>query len=233
MKILCVSDTTRSLAFSSNVAEIFRDTDLILSCGDMPVESHDYLSTMLRSDVYYVYGNHNLETFQQEMDRDGHKLEPLENSYNRKFFGFLLDGKCVRDKKTGLLIAGLGGSMRYNDGLSQYTEAQMRRRMRRLIPALLWNKHRYGRYLDILVTHAPPRGIGDDVDLCHMGFECFLKFMDRYKPKYLVHGHVHLDDRNAQRVTQYKDTEVINIFGCYRIDDDSLGDRKRRDDNGR
>ena len=233
MKILCVSDTTSSLAFSSNVAEIFRDTDLILSCGDMPVESHDYLSTMLRSDVYYVYGNHNLETFQQEMDRDGQQLGTIENEYNRKFYGFLLDGRCIRDKRTGLLIAGLGGSMRYNEGLSQYTEAQMRRRMRRLIPTLLWNKRRYGRYLDILVTHAPPLGIGDDVDVCHKGFECFLRFMDRYKPKYLVHGHVHLDDRNAQRETQYKDTKVINIFGCYQIDDDNLGDTKRRKENGR
>ena len=233
MRILCVSDTTSSLAFSSNVAEIFGDTDLILSCGDMPVESHDYLSTMLRSDVYYVYGNHNLETFQQEMDRDGHQLGTMENDYNKKFYGFLLDGKCVRDRRTGLIIAGLGGSMRYNEGMSQYTEAQMRRRMRRLIPALLWNKRRYGRYVDILVTHAPPLGIGDDVDLCHKGFECFLRFMDRYKPKYLVHGHVHLDDHNAQRVTQYKDTKVINIFGCYRIDDDNLGDRTRRSGNGR
>ena len=233
MKILCVSDTTSSLAFSSNVAEIFRDTDLILSCGDMPVESHDYLSTMLRSDVYYVYGNHNLETFQQEMDRDGQQLGTIENEYNRKFYGFLLDGRCIRDKRTGLLIAGLGGSMRYNEGLSQYTEAQMRRRMRRLIPTLLWNKRRYGRYVDILVTHAPPLGIGDDVDVCHKGFECFLRFMDRYKPKYLVHGHVHLDDRNAQRETQYKDTKVINIFGCYQIDDDNLGDTKRRKENGR
>ena len=233
MKILCVSDTTSSLAFSSNVAEIFRDTDLILSCGDMPVESHDYLSTMLRSAVYYIYGNHNLETFQQEMDRDGQQLGTIENEYNRKFYGFLLDGRCIRDKRTGLLIAGLGGSMRYNEGLSQYTEAQMRRRMRRLIPTLLWNKRRYGRYVDILVTHAPPLGIGDDVDVCHKGFECFLRFMDRYKPKYLVHGHVHLDDRNAQRETQYKDTKVINIFGCYQIDDDNLGDTKRRKENGR
>ena len=233
MKILCVSDTTSSLAFSSQVRDIFRDTDLVLSCGDLPVESHDYLSTMLRTDVYYVYGNHNLETFQQEMDRDGQQIGKLEPEYSRKFYGFLLDGKCIRDKKTGLLIAGLGGSMRYNEGMSQYTEAQMRRRIRRLIPTLLWNKRRYGRYLDILITHAPPLGIGDDVDLCHKGFECFLRFMDRYKPRYLVHGHVHLDDRNAHRETQYKDTKVINIFGCYRIDDDDLKGDTRRKENGR
>ena len=65
MKILCVSDTTRSLAFSSNVSEIYKGTDVILSCGDMQVQNYDYLSTMLRRDVYYVFGNHNLETFKQ------------------------------------------------------------------------------------------------------------------------------------------------------------------------
>lgn len=233
MKILCVSDTTDSLAFSPQVGEIFKGTDLILSCGDMPIESHDYLSTMLKRDVYYVYGNHNLNTFRDDMDKDRINYRQIENDYNKQFYGYLLDGRCIRDKKTGLLIAGLGGSMRYNLGESQYTEAQMRRRMHRLIPYLLWNKIRYGRYVDILVTHAPPLGIGDGEDLCHKGFECFLTFMDRYRPGYLVHGHVHLDDHNEKRVTQYKGTKVVNIFGCYQIDDENLGSGTRRKDNGR
>ena len=90
MKILCVSDTTSSLAFSSQVRDIFKDTDLILSCGDMPVESHDYLSTMLKSDVYYVYGNHNLETFQQEMDRDGQLFLPELPPVSTKLLSFAM-----------------------------------------------------------------------------------------------------------------------------------------------
>ena len=229
MKILCVSDTTRSLAFASNVAEIYKGTRLVLSCGDMPMESHDWLSTMLHKDVYYVFGNHNLETFRQNMDNDHVRSTRFENSYDRKFYGFLVDGKCVRDKNTGLIIAGLGGSMRYNNGDSQYTEAQMRRRIRRMALTLMYNKKRYGRYLDILITHAPPFGIGDGQDLCHRGFRCFLDFMDRYQPKYLLHGHVHLDDRNAERITRYGNTTVINIFGSYMLDDDGLGDN----DNGR
>ena len=229
MKILCVSDTTRSLAFASNVAEIYKGTRLVLSCGDMPMESHDWLSTMLHKDVYYVFGNHNLETFRQNMDNDHVRSTRFENSYDRKFYGFLIDGKCVRDRNTGLIIAGLGGSMRYNNGDSQYTEAQMRRRIRRMALTLMYNKKRYGRYLDILITHAPPFGIGDGQDLCHRGFRCFLDFMDRYQPKYLLHGHVHLDDRNAERITRYGNTTVINIFGSYMLDDDGLGDN----DNGR
>jgi Icc-related predicted phosphoesterase len=224
MKILCVSDTTESLAFSSGVAEIYKGTALILSCGDMPVESHDYLSTMLRKDVYYVYGNHNLTTFRADMDKDEKFASRFNRDYDHKFYGFMIDGKCVRDRNTGLIIAGLGGSMRYNNGESQYTEAQMRRRIRKLAMTLRLNKLRYGRYLDILITHAPPFGIGDGEDLCHRGFKCFLDFMDRYAPKYLLHGHVHLDDHNAERVSRYGGTQVINIFGSYLLDDDTLGD---------
>jgi len=226
MKILCVSDTTRSLAFSSNVAEIYKGTRLILSCGDMPMASHDYLSTMLKKDVYYVYGNHNLETFRREMDKDEKFAARFNRNCDSEFYGFLIDGKCVRDKNTGLIIAGLGGSMRYNNGDSQYTEAQMRRRIRRMAMTLRFNKLKYGRYLDILITHAPPFGIGDGEDLCHRGFRCFLDFMDRYAPKYLLHGHIHLDDHNANRVTRYGGTQVINVFGSYMLEDDGLGDTR-------
>ena len=232
MNILCVSDTTQSLAFSASVAEIYKDTDLILSCGDMPVESHDYLSTMLRRDLYYVFGNHNLNTFRAEMDREYRRYMRLHEDFDKKFYGFMIDGKCVVDKKTGLIIAGLGGSMRYNEGQSQYTESQMKRRIRRLVPALLRNKRKYGRYLDILITHAPPFGIGDGEDLCHRGFECFLDFMDKYRPKYLCHGHVHLNDQNAPRVTRYKDTLVVNVYGSYMIREEENGEENGKQPTG-
>lgn len=223
MRILCISDTTRSLAFSSNVSGIYQGTDFVISCGDIDVDNYDYLSTMLRRDVYYVFGNHNLGTFKQTMEKDPMKFSKFENEYNKKFYGFLIDGKCIRDKRTGLLIAGLGGSMNYNGGDSQYTEAQMRRRIRRMTLSLLYNKKKYGRYLDILVTHAPPFGIGDGPDLCHRGFKCFLDFIDKYQPKYMLHGHVHLDDQNASRVTQHGSTTVINVYGSYMLDTDESG----------
>lgn len=229
MRILCISDTTSSLAFSSNVREIYKDVDLILSCGDISVDSYDYVSTVLRRDLYYVYGNHNLKGFRHAMRLDGPSIG-FGGSYRRpgedessRFYGFLIDGKCYRDRRTGLLIAGLGGSMKYNDGDSQYTDRQMKYRLWRLVPQLLYNKRRYGRYLDILVTHAPPFGVGDGPDLCHTGFKCFLHFIDRFQPRYLVHGHVHLDDANAQRETVVGSTRIVNVYPSYLIDDGSLG----------
>lgn len=233
MKVLCISDTTSSLAFSPNVRDIYKDVDLIISCGDIPLDSYDYVSTMLSRDVYYVYGNHNLKNFRRAMRREGSSLgfggtyrHTVEDETS-KFYGFLIDGKCYRDKRTGLLIAGLGGCMRYNDGDSQYTEKQMRYRIWKLVPRLLYNKRRYGRYLDVLVTHAPPFGMGDGPDLCHMGFKCLLGFIDKYQPRYLVHGHVHLDDMNAQRVFERGNTKVVNVYSSYLLDDEALGKKPR------
>jgi Icc-related predicted phosphoesterase len=107
-----------------------------------------------------------------------------------------IDGRVVEYK--GVLIAGLEGSMRYNDRpLYQYTEAAMQRKIAALTPALLKNKLQHGRYLDILITHAPPYSIHDGKDLAHRGFESFLWFIDHYRPDYLIHGHQHVYDNRT------------------------------------
>lgn len=222
MRILCISDTTQSLAFSSVCRSVYGPVDMILSSGDMPLESYDYVSTMLNSDLCYVYGNHNLGQFRRAMKRDGYHIQGVDS----RFYGFMIDGKCYRDKKSGLIVAGLGGSMLYNGGESQYSEREMRRRIIALIPRLIINKRRYGRYLDILITHAPPFGLGDGKDLCHRGFKSFLWFIDTFKPRYVLHGHVHLDDRNAPRVRERGKTKIINVYGAYLLEDDTLGGGK-------
>ena len=229
MKILCISDTTDTLIYSTVAPDLYRDVDFVISAGDLPLRYYDYIQTMLRKDVWYVYGNHNLEEFgrmmkggtSQEAIRE--KLVGFDDHTLPSFGGCFVDGKCVRDNQHDLIIMGLGGSMLYNYGDSQYTEKQMQWRINKLTPRLLYNKKRYGRALDILITHAPPRGMGDGEDLCHKGFECFLSFMERFKPRYLLHGHVHLDDMNAPRVSEYCDTKVINIYKNYILEDEALG----------
>ena len=121
-------------------------------------------------------------------------------------------------KASPLLIAGASGSMRYNNGLCQYTERQMFFRLLALAPVLLWNKLRYGRYLDIFLTHAAPRHIHDREDACHKGFECFNWFIKKFQPTYLVHGHIHLYDMNSPRFTQSENTMVVNAFSHCIID---------------
>jgi Icc-related predicted phosphoesterase len=116
-------------------------------------------------------------------------------------------------------MAGLGGSMRYNaDNAHQYTEAEMLGRAFSLVPSLLANRLRHGRALDILVTHAPPRGIHDAHDLAHIGFQVFRTFMDVFRPRLLLHGHSHVYRNDAVTSTRYKGTQVINVYP-YRVID--------------
>jgi Icc-related predicted phosphoesterase len=91
----------------------------------------------------------------------------------------------------------------------------MKFRLIKLIPRLLYNRLRYGRYLDILVTHASPKDIHDRPDPCHVGFKCFRWFMHRFKPTYLIHGHIHLYDMQDIRVSRFEETTVINAYSYY------------------
>ncbi|MDD4012563.1 MAG: metallophosphoesterase [Sphaerochaetaceae bacterium] len=205
MKILCISDTIDPLIYSNNIKERYGDVDLVLSSGDLSLEYYEYILSALNKPLMFVDGNHI-------------KPAPIKSPKDcptPSYFGDRLDDKVLVDKKTGLIIAGLGGSMRYNLGTGQYTEAAMKRRINALAPRLLLNKIKYGRYLDILVTHTSPRGIHDDVDLCHTGFECFNAFLDKYQPRYMLHGHMHLIDSNHRPVTQVGSTKVINVYKSY------------------
>ena len=230
MKILGIADATDTLIYSSVAPSLYKDVDLVISAGDLPIRYYDYIATMLRKDVCWVYGNHNLDDWNHMMGKGSEQFKDFSqfvegNSMQMmpRFGGMFVDGKVVYDKARDLIVAGLGGSMLYNFERSQYSESQMARRIFWMKARLFAMKKRYGRYCDILVTHAPPRGIGDGEDLCHRGFECYLDFMDKYKPKYLLHGHVHLDDLNAKRLTVYNQTKVINIYKSYIIDDPELG----------
>ena len=67
--------------------------------------------------------------------------------------------------------------------------------------------------VDILLTHAPPRGYGDAEDFAHRGFEAFFPFLDRFKPRYLIHGHVHMNyGRDIPRQVQRGETTIINAW---------------------
>ena len=70
--------------------------------------------------------------------------------------------------------------------------------------------------MDIVVTHAPPAGLGDAEDPAHWGFEALVKLLDEYHPAYLVHGHVHTSyDHRLPREIQYQDTKILNACQRY------------------
>ncbi|MFW6214882.1 MAG: metallophosphoesterase family protein [Alkalispirochaetaceae bacterium] len=214
MKILCVSDHIDPLVYSVQAKERFKDIDLVVSAGDLPMEYLGFLASTFNLPVIFVFGNHNLEAlhlFRRTKDptQVGKLTVNLRNYYGSTYAG----DRSVR--AGGLIFVGLGGSMRYNNGKNQFSDAQMMWRIIRLIPRLILNKLLHRRYLDILLTHAPPLGIHDRSDPPHRGFKSFLWFMRTFKPRYLLHGHIHLYDLNARRVTRYHETRVINVYDHY------------------
>lgn len=225
MKILCIADHIDPLVYSTSIKQRFHDIDLVLSAGDLPMEYLGFIASSLNKPVGFVFGNHNLKTLHQYRKSS---MSPIDSTsidtQLRNYYGstYLEDRVHSFDR---LLVAGLGGSMRYNDGEHQFTEAQMYRRMFRLIPRLIWNRIVYGRYLDILLTHAAPRGIHDKQDLCHIGFKSMLWFMRVFTPRYLLHGHIHLYDLNATRRTRYRETDVINVYDHFVLEVDNLDER--------
>ena len=209
MKILCVADQKDPLVYSTQVSERYGDIDLVISAGDLPLKYYEFIVSSLNKPLYFVFGNHHTEELKRfsrhQLLDESFDLRYERSSLNWGVGGDYLDGKVLRDS-SGLLLAGLGGSIRYNLGEHQFSEFEMFLRIVRLMPKLFYNRVRHGRFLDILVTHAPPRGIGDGDDRCHTGFKVFLWFMRVFKPDYLLHGHIHLLDINAPRFSQYHET---------------------------
>ena len=192
MKILLVSDEEDKYLWDFYKPGRLKGIDLILSAGDLKAEYLSFLVTMANRPLLYVHGNHD----------GGYAQRPPEGCQ-------CIDGKLVT--VGGLRILGLGGSALYNGGPHQYTEKQMRRRIHRLRLKLALTGG-----VDIVLTHAPVRGFGDEDNVTHRGFEAFLPLLDQYQPRYLVHGHIHQRyGANRPRCHQYGKTTIINATGRY------------------
>ena len=196
MKILVLSDLEDPYLWDYFVPGRLDAYDLIISAGDLKPEYLSFLVTMAHVPVLYIHGNH-----------DGiYEQRPPEGC------------ECIEDTVyvyRGIRILGLGGSAKYRPGPHQYTERQMRWRMTKLFFKL---NRMDG--VDILVTHAAPKGYGDMDTYAHRGFACFLDFIDRWKPKFLVHGHVHLNYGRNDRLHEYHGTTIVNAFQKYVIEID-------------
>lgn len=209
LKILAVTDEVDPRIYSTSLRERMGDVDFVVSCGDLPASYLEYLTDSLHRDVYYVLGNH-----AEELVREGQRGEP-----RHPLGGTDLGFKIVTDKRTGVIFAGLPGSPRYSEiAPVQFTEWQMTRRILRMMPRLWWNKIRHGRAMDILVTHAPSRDVGDREDPAHRGFKVMRRFIKWAKPRYHLHGHVHIYDRTESHLHTLFDTEVINVYPYQRLD---------------
>lgn len=192
MKLLLLSDEEDKYLWDYYQPGRLDGIDLILSAGDLRADYLSFLVTMANRPLLYVHGNH-------DTAYDTHPPEGCD---------------CIDDRlviMNGLRILGLGGSRQYNGGTYQYTERQMARRILRLRLALF----RAGG-VDLVLTHAAPRKLGDRDDPAHQGFTSFLPLLEMYQPAYWVHGHVHTRYQpNQPRILEHGATKIINACGRY------------------
>lgn len=207
MKILVLSDQEDAYLWDYYRPGRLDAYDLILSAGDLKASYLSFLVTMARVPVLYVHGNHD----------SNYAVLPPEGC------------DCIEDtliEYQGIRILGLGGCCKYKQAPHQYTEKQMQRRI-----AKLHRKLRRAGGVDIVLTHAAPQGNGDLPDHAHRGFACFLDLIDRWHPKFWVHGHTHLN-YGVERLHTYHGTQIVNACQRYVIEIDppseaELAARKR------
>ena len=195
MKLLLLSDKECPFLWDYYQPGRLRDYDLILSCGDLKASYLSFLVTMGRAPLLYVHGNHDVR----------YRSAPPEGC------------ESIEDRlyiHNGLRILGLGGSPHYNGGAYQYTEAQMARRIRRL-----HRKIRRAGGVDIIIAHAAPAGFECSNSYAHRGFACFRELIERWQPRYFIHGHIHLNyGQQVERVQQLGSTVIINAYERYEVE---------------
>ena len=205
MRILAISDEPSQKLWGERCREALAGVDLILSAGDLPSSYLSFLTCFTNAPVIYVHGNHD----------DHYAQKPPEGCLSA-------DGKILLVK--GVRILGLGGSYRYRpDCTHMYTEKEMASRI-----ASLRRRIRSAGGFDILLTHAPIRGLGDQEDLCHRGFDCFGPLLDQYRPAVMVHGHIHQSYTGGQfqRRREWNGVPVINASTYYEFDLPETPDRR-------
>ena len=204
MRILVLADEPDSRLWGERCRELLEGTELILSAGDLPASYLSYLTCFTHAPILYVHGNH--DTSYAEKPPEG---------------CICVDGRVVN--VNGVRVLGLGGSMRYRPSGCMYTEEEMRSRIRAVGRQL-----RAMRGFDILLTHAPVKGLGDQPDQAHRGFECFADLIRKYRPAVMFHGHVHQAYTTAfVRARDLDGVPVINACGTYWFD--LPDDREKRE----
>jgi Icc-related predicted phosphoesterase len=142
--------------------------DLVLGAGDLPWTYLEEVAAAADAPAAFVPGNHDPVT------TGGMGPGGFDD----------LDGRVLT--VGGLRIAGLGGCVRYNDGAHQYTQREYARKAKRLL-----KEARRAGPVDVLLTHAPPRGLGDEPDGPHVGIAALHDVLQALQPTWHLHGHIH------------------------------------------
>lgn len=195
MKILAFGDERSAALYDGYTPEKFPEIDLVLGCGDLDRRYFSYVGGLFNAPIYYVLGNHDAKYVEDP---------PIG--------GEDIDRRIVR--ADGIRILGIQGSYWYSGQSLQYSETAMRLRLLRVYPKLWLSGG-----VDIILAHAPPDLCYDSKDPAHRGFRVFNDLIRRFRPRYFIHGHIHMRYlRKKKRVIKIGETYVVNASGYYVLD---------------
>jgi Calcineurin-like phosphoesterase len=213
VRVLAVSDETSDALLAD--LDPVRSARLILACGDLPFDYLDALVNALEVPLVFVPGNHDPDLSGYRVSRAGLTLRaglPARAPWPGGAVN--ADGRIV--DVAGLRIGGLGGCLRYSDGPNQYSQRQqawralgLRVAARRRSPRRAW--------VDVLLTHAPPLGVGDGDDAPHRGFGALHGVTRALRPAALLHGHVHPYGMRTE-IRLLHGAAVLNVTGWHLLD---------------
>ena len=188
VRVLAVADEVVDALQGARLAALA--PDVVLAAGDLPWDYLEFLANVTDRPVVFVPGNHDPEIVPAKEHRSGQFLhagmpcDPPRPVGCRNADGAVLD-------VAGLRVAGLGGCVRYRPGPHQYSQREHHRRAARLLRRVARLQRRAPGAVDVLLTHAPPRGLGDGDDRPHEGVEALHTVLGRLAPRWHLHGHIH------------------------------------------
>ena len=225
VRVLAVADEESQLLWGARVPALA--PHLVISAGDLPWSYLEFISSTLDVPVVFVPGNHDPLVARTRVHRSGlHVAAGLPTEAPRPHGAINLDRKVL--DIAGLRIAGLGGCVRYRPGPNMYSQREYHWLGRRLVWSVRRLQRRSPGGLDVLLTHAPPRGCGDEEDRAHQGVEALHRVLAQLQPRWHLHGHIHPHGR-PRNDRQVGVTTVRNVIP-YRLFDISSGTEGARAD---
>lgn len=169
-----------------NVSEVVQSEhiDLVITLGDLTREDILGLERITDIPKIGVYGNHDSGTYMPELG--------------------IMDMHLKIWDYQGVRFGGFEGCVRYKDNPDavMFTQEEAAALLRNFPP------------VDVLICHCPPRGINDEEEIAHQGFDATRAYIEQHSPKVLFHGHTYPTAENI--VTQHGATRIEYVFG-YRI----------------
>jgi Icc-related predicted phosphoesterase len=191
IRLLAVSDERVATLDHKRNRDALGRVDAVFGCGDLEPDYLAFVADAFGAPLLYVRGNH---------DRDagwgvGSELlpEPLENRLET------IEGVTI----AGLSWPGKDRGRAERDGTAAWLQAA----------GLVAKAKLAGRSPEVVISHVPPRGLGDaPEDDYHRGFSAYYWLCRTLNPRLWLHGHTTAAATTDWRTT-WGTTTLVNVTG--------------------